>query len=155
MTDTEKPVASFKVKVEMEIDFKMISNLLVTAFEGGSNSWIERISLCAMKGNDSLIEEEKQIAENLREHWCNDSLPSKVYTLPFTRDGFVTVVIDEEFEDGKGRRFRLGKSEIEKGLSLMAEAYSKHFSDFIEENDDADTADTFLQLCLFGEVVFG
>jgi hypothetical protein len=56
---------------------------------------------------------------------------------------------------GTRHRFWLGKSEIEKGLSLMAEAYSKHFSDFIEENDDADTADTFLQLCLFGEVVFG
>jgi hypothetical protein len=37
----------------------------------------------------------------------------------------------------------------------MAREYGRHFSDMIAENDDATTADVFLQCCLFGELVYG
>jgi hypothetical protein len=40
-------------------------------------------------------------------------------------------------------------------LALMAEKEPRHFGDFMGENDDATTSDVFLQLCLFGEVVYG
>jgi len=41
------------------------------------------------------------------------------------------------------------------GLSLMQEKYPHQFAAFMTEKDDADTADIFIQLCLFGEVVYG
>jgi len=37
----------------------------------------------------------------------------------------------------------------------MASEAPRHFADFIAENDDAETADVFLQCCLFGRIVFG
>jgi len=44
---------------------------------------------------------------------------------------------------------------IKTGLKLFAEKDSRDFKDFLNENDDACTSDNFLQLCLFGELVFG
>jgi hypothetical protein len=41
------------------------------------------------------------------------------------------------------------------GLSLMAEKYREDFADFLSQDDDANTSDIFLQLALYGEVIFG
>ena len=41
------------------------------------------------------------------------------------------------------------------GLHLMSVKYPNHFADVMDENDDADTGDVFLQLSLYGEIVFG
>ncbi len=43
---------------------------------------------------------------------------------------------------------------VAKGFEIMAEKYPHHFGDFITENDDATTADVFLQCCLLGEIVY-
>jgi hypothetical protein len=37
----------------------------------------------------------------------------------------------------------------------MADKYPRHIADILSENDDATTGDVFLQLCLFGDVVYG
>lgn len=47
------------------------------------------------------------------------------------------------------------KESIEKGLQVMADKYPRHFNDIITENDDAETADVFVQCAVLGEVVFG
>ena len=31
----------------------------------------------------------------------------------------------------------------------------RHLADFMSESDDASTGDVFLQLCIFGSVVYG
>lgn len=49
----------------------------------------------------------------------------------------------------------LNLAKIKRGLTVMAKKYPKHFADFLTENDDADTADVFLQCALLGEVVYG
>jgi hypothetical protein len=60
-------------------------------------------------------------------------------------------------EDEDGDKFTLNKAAIIRGKELMATdpQYSSHYADVLRENDDADTGDVFLQLCLFGEVVYG
>lgn len=40
-------------------------------------------------------------------------------------------------------------------MQKMAKDYTHHFDDLIQENDDAITADVFLQLSLFGDVIYG
>ena len=50
---------------------------------------------------------------------------------------------------------RLDLNAIKKGLQIMAEKYPRHMGDFLNENDDADTGDVFLQCCLFGEAIYG
>lgn len=57
-------------------------------------------------------------------------------------------------EDGC-RTFVLDRNAVLAGLRHMAIDNSRHFGDWMAENDDGDTADVFLQCCLFGKVVFG
>jgi len=38
---------------------------------------------------------------------------------------------------------------------VLEEKFPKHFSDAVEEDFDATTADCWLQCCLFGDVIFG
>ncbi len=42
-----------------------------------------------------------------------------------------------------------------KGLQVMATKAPRHFSDFVNEGDDATTSDVFLQMICFGEIVYG
>lgn len=37
----------------------------------------------------------------------------------------------------------------------MQEKYPQHWADIINESDDANTADVFLQCVVFGEVIYG
>jgi len=50
---------------------------------------------------------------------------------------------------------RLDLDAIKKGLQIIAEKYPRHMGDFLNENDDADTGDVFLQCCLFGDAIYG
>lgn len=50
---------------------------------------------------------------------------------------------------------RLDLDSIAEGLNVMAENYSRHFADFLNEAADDVTADVFLQCCLFGQLVDG
>ena len=49
----------------------------------------------------------------------------------------------------------LNMTAIEKGLQLMADTQPRHMADLLNQNDDATTSDVFLQLCLFGYLVYG
>jgi hypothetical protein len=42
-----------------------------------------------------------------------------------------------------------------RGLQVMATKYPRHFADVMTENDDAVTADVFMQCALFGEIIYG
>ena len=55
--------------------------------------------------------------------------------------------------DGICSRYILDRAKIAAGLALLAE--TPHWGDFMDESEDSTTGDVFLQLCLFGEVVFG
>ena len=37
----------------------------------------------------------------------------------------------------------------------MGEHYPWQMENLLQENDDAETSDVFLQCCLFGKVIFG
>lgn len=42
------------------------------------------------------------------------------------------------------------------GLVIMAKKYPEHFANVIlDDHQDAETADFFIQCCLFGEIVYG
>lgn len=49
----------------------------------------------------------------------------------------------------------INRSKVEGGLKLMAEEHPRHFKDLISDNFDAITSDVFLQLAIFGELVYG
>lgn len=62
------------------------------------------------------------------------------------------VLIIDEFSDDV---YPLTWDSMCKAMQLMAKDYTHHFNDLIQENDDATTADVFLQLSLFGDVIYG
>jgi hypothetical protein len=41
------------------------------------------------------------------------------------------------------------------GLKVMQDKYYLHYRDMIAENDDADTADIYLQSAMWGKVIYG
>ena len=42
-----------------------------------------------------------------------------------------------------------------KGSQIMANKYTWHFDNFINDNADAETGDVFLQCSVLGDIVFG
>ena len=59
------------------------------------------------------------------------------------------------FEDESKTRWDLDEETIRRGLSLMPEKATKAWCDFLLEREDAETAFVFVQLALFGKLVYG
>jgi hypothetical protein len=58
--------------------------------------------------------------------------------------------VDEERE-----LMKLDEEAIKRGLQGLAEEHPEHLADFLREEEDAITGDVFVQLCVFGELVYG
>jgi hypothetical protein len=126
-----------ELSVPMTITGKRIADLVVTAFEGGSNYWIERVEL--VHPQDALLPKPGPISP-----W---------YALAEVYDAEFNIRIDVLEETTP---VYLTRASAAAGFRRLAEQFeSTHWADFLEENEDADTADVWLQLSLFGEVVFG
>ena len=115
--------------VPMEITIQRMKDLLCTAFEGGSNYWIDHIEAKG-KYKKSQIE--------------------YIYDVPILTKGWLEI---HDIDDPT--IIKLDSAALKKGLNILAKLYPQAFSDFINENEDAETADVFLQCCCFGEVIYG
>jgi hypothetical protein len=130
---------SFKVTTEVEIPIERVADMLCCAFEGGSNYWYH-IKV-------------KKAPEQFTFRYMPDLMekPTSYTDFPTNEGGYLIVGDDEEsMPDGM-----LDLGTIRTGLEVMADKYARHFQDLLNENDDADTGDVFLQCCLYGEVIFG
>jgi hypothetical protein len=130
------------MKATVEISNEAIGSLLVGAFEGGSNYWYEITAQQKPDGPAAL--------------WLFRLDQRRVFPhvdYPMNEGGWLKIQSLEEPEKGE---FKLDRKVIEKGLQLLASSkeYAHHFSDILKEDDDAITADVFLQFCLFGDVVY-
>lgn len=67
--------------------------------------------------------------------------------------------IDEDVNDftqlPKSAKHHITIKDVEKGLELMRNQYPRHYADLVEEEDDAITGDVWLQLTVFGELIYG
>lgn len=83
-------------------------------------------------------------------YWCQELTPKgKGDAYEAMLNGFSLI----ELENAK--KHLVTKAMIEKGLQIMATKYTYHFSNMVCETDDAETADVFLQLCVFGDLIYG
>lgn len=128
-------VPKSKSKVTASVSDERIQDLLTSALEGGSNYWYIIKKYNYPPG---------QTRQSLGIQFPHTELPFKGGSL-----------LIGDIEGDKEYDKILDRSAIQKGLQLMAEKYPKHYADFLSKNDDAATGDVFLQLALFGEVVFG
>lgn len=121
------------VNAKVTLSEQRIKDLFTGAFEGGSNYWVRRISHRPDFDGSLTLDE-------------NDKLP---LNLPFT------ITYDNPDGDDATRRKRISRAAIDKGLSLMAAKAPRHFANILDENDDAETADVFLQFVVLGDIIFG
>lgn len=121
------------IMVPYHVTVERVQDLLCNAIEGGSNYWVEYMD---RYGEDCRSVEYRQ-------------------EVPFVKGCWLEV---KDIGDGinhDGGVFKIDLEAIKKGLAVMAEKYPKAFADFINENDDAETGDMFLQCVCFGEVIYG
>ena len=123
---------SFQVNVKKEITNQMVANLLITAREGGSNYWIEGYTCDAPEQEFTPIDGELY---RFADYPLNGG------------------VIHIQHNDGD--IVDLTKESLQTGLQIMADKYPHHFKDLVEDNMDADTADAYLQCCLFDGLLYG
>ena len=117
------------VTFPMAVSVERISDLLCNAIEGGSGYW----------------------ADFMDRHGATLEQAPYRQDVPFVEGGWLEV---GELE-GECRSCRVDLDAIKKGLRAMAERYPEHFANFLNQTDDAETGDVFLQCCCFGEVIYG
>jgi hypothetical protein len=131
-----KNAKSMTIMVPYNVTIDRIKDLLTSAFEGGSNYWVE----CSERVGEA--KDRKQA-----EYLCD---------APFIKDGYLKIKEEgHEAKDGRGGWFNIDPKTIAEGLVIMAKKYPNAWSDFVSENDDAGTGDTFLQCVCFGEEIYG
>ena len=146
MTKTEtKPFCT--ISVPQEISEDQVRGLLCSALEGGSNYWYCNTD---HRLRDDLKYEDFQAggSQTLDEYWHPYEL------IPFV-EGCALVIEADTTDCEKLEKYTLDRASMQRGLKLMAEQYPHHFYNFINEDDDAETGDVFLQLSLFQKVIFG
>lgn len=125
------------IQITLTVPEDVIDNLLVSAFEGGSNYWVTE----ARRGRKPTRKGAEWVSE-----W------------PIHGGSFI--IVDGE-DDGK--EYEIGSKELKKGLEAMSEwkegEGAHHFQHIVGGNDagqiDADTGDAFLQACCFGKLIYG
>ena len=120
-----------EIQIKQKVSGQELSHLLVGAIEGGSNYWYGDVRFD-----------------------FPDRTSGEMYDDAFARciDAGLDFNIHFDTEDGI---FILNTSKVVSGCMSMARENSEHWSDFINDNHDAITADVWLQHCLFNEVVYG
>lgn len=124
------------MKFEINVPDGRIADMLVGAFEGGSTYWCDSCRVVDKALNGATFIDGEDYAGMIYPHCL-----------------YGTVEITTDEEDG-GRKFFINRDTIAKGLQVMAEKEPRHFGDMMSENDDATTADVFLQCVVFGVVIF-
>lgn len=115
-----------------ETALKHVKNLLVSAFEGGSNYWY-----ILQAHNKKMVPESRFVSELLA-----------------YEEG--TILLSDS--DGQLNKPKLlTHSDIIKAWHIFTTNadYSCHYADVLSGNDDAETGDIFLQIAVFGKPIYG
>ena len=114
------------MNITIKLDESLLKDLLITAFEGGSNYWIDEVA----KSQEATL--------------CDS------YDL--FMEGKLTYLITPEELDSEPIELTLEK--FKKGFEMMSEKHPNMFDRIIEEQYDAGDADVVLQYSLFNKTVF-
>jgi hypothetical protein len=125
-----------KVKIEYEISEQTIADLMTAAVEGGSGYWCDEM---------------RQTSDENKPLWYSNP---EIYNDKLT----ISVVESEPSKENSDGRHIINLEKMQKAFELMSEFGTPkgfHLRNLLEGNWDAETADVFLQLAVFGEVVYG
>jgi hypothetical protein len=129
------------IETKTEITSQRIADLFITAIESGdpvTRGWCNGVFLKS-PGDKAPDDPHKG-------PWYGNP---RIYEDPDLK--LKIVEIDDEAKP-TSKNHVIGLKEIQEGLQKLASGqYAHHFRDIVDENDDAATADIFLQFILFGE----
>ena len=109
-----------------------LSDLLCSAMEGGSNYWYMIEKYVYPEGK------------------TDDDFEFPHIELPFY-GGSIKITAD-----GEKKVYTLNRKALDRGWQLMIKKAPQHYADAMSESKaDAITGDVYLQLCLFGKIIFG
>lgn len=125
-------------------DHENLVNLLSVATYGNEWPVVKAFKSDAEKG---LFED----CECREDKWAKALLQGKGVVV------YDCYALDEaETEEEKAEaRHEITLANVKKGLELMRDQYPRHYADLVEEEDDAITGDVWLQLAVFGELIYG
>lgn len=126
------------IMVLVNVGWQRLADMIVGAFEGGSNYWLRAADYVEPGPHDKTAFE------------------SPIYSDPqYWRSGGRMKLTYDNPAQGPDRASKsIGLVEMISGLQKMSEKYPHHFHDLINENDDATTSDCYIQCVLFGEMIY-
>tara|TARA_B100000614_G_scaffold262909_1_gene300671 strand:+ start:170716 stop:171204 length:489 start_codon:yes stop_codon:yes gene_type:complete len=162
MSETQTQ-ASITVPMNNQFPIQRITDLMVGAFEQSCGYWAQNARHELPEGFDMEAWREANGFTDRWSHGGKDYQTSDFYLAPFVGGVIIFDEITEE-RTGETEERRLDLAAIQSGLALMAAGGpenkrwgcgARHYADWIAENDDAETADVFLQACVLGDIVYG
>lgn len=144
----------------LSLSDKSLSDLMVTAFEGGSNYWVERAEYIPPKGMtlaqlDKLAW--KHAPEKEKELWKTPKgvpLYSLISYLPPDVKWKIRFIPNEVVKK-EGERFYLTREKMTGALQALTDKYGHIVGRILQEEYDAGDADAWLQMGALGDVIFG
>jgi hypothetical protein len=131
-------MSEVRITMKYDVTKEQLSSLLTSAFEGGSNYW------CELNRKITPSKWEFVTEPKASKHYLED--------YPLNPGG--ALLLTDKLEE-ESSPYRLDWEQLQKGLQIMADKYPESFLLIINENDDANTGDCFLQCCIFGEEIYG
>jgi len=154
MSNSKETGLGLDIQAYHHLSWEDIDALLITAFEGGSNYWLakatpmrsaEEINGTKYESLDPISWESQFDTEELKGMGLH-------YVIPLAEGNYIELVEDEQ---AGNEEHVLLLADVKRGLEVMAKKYSRHWQDVVEDNHDSETADVFLQCCIFREIVYG
>tara|TARA_R100000995_G_scaffold41700_1_gene19410 strand:+ start:353 stop:859 length:507 start_codon:yes stop_codon:yes gene_type:complete len=157
----------FSMSVNIQLEDKQVWFNIVSAFEGGSNYWIDSIELDLPKGFQKAkfngYYDENRISRKTEDWYpevddmddLNELREKKLYIYSSQVPLLGGSVIIKENEGYNHDPVPLNRESLVKGLQVMHDKCRRHFNDMINENGDAITSDVLLQCAVFGDVIYG
>ncbi len=118
------------IQIRLDITEEQVLDMLITGFEGGSNYWYSQLA----------PRKETSKKDNSTDRFYDNLL----------HNGFE--LVDKEDND---KKYTVTPAAIRKAVSLMYAQERQHFANWIDGNGDAITGDVFIQLAVFGKVIYG
>lgn len=135
------------MEVKIPIEAKRLADMMTTAIESGvSRYWCDGVYLVKPCKGDEYPEYETSLGKSSL--WYADP---KLY-----ESDFVLEIHEIEEEGGdEVTKHLVDFDMVRTGLALMAKNSPAAFGEFMNDNEDGEVADLFLQYITLGEVVYG
>ena len=130
----------------MRIDLENISHenlvdLLCTATYG-----CDWLAITTLKSERFMDEE---VEQSVRDEWCIEDK----WAHRLLKGGHIVCL---DHDDDEVTRYELTLEDIKKGLIKARDGEAiRDWADFCDENDDYFTCNNLMQVCIFGEVIYG